>query len=78
MTLVLENGNEISINAPNNNTNNRYVNSLNVNGKTYSKNWLSHKELMQGAVLDFDMTDTPNKNRGTQMADFPYSLSNEE
>jgi predicted alpha-1,2-mannosidase len=78
MTLVLENGKEISINAPNNNTNNRYVNSLNVNGKTYSKNWLSHKELMQGAVLDFDMTDTPNKNRGTQMADFPYSLSNEE
>jgi predicted alpha-1,2-mannosidase len=78
MTLVLENGKEISINAPNNNASNRYVNSLNVNGKPYSKNWLSHKELMQGAVLDFEMSDAPNKNRGTKTEDFPYSLSNEE
>jgi len=77
-TLVLENGNEIKINAPNNSASNRYVNSLNVNGKNYSKNWLSHEELMQGAVLDFDMRDTPNKIRGTQKADFPYSLSNEK
>jgi len=77
-TLVLENGNEIKINAPNNSASNRYVNSLNVNGKNYSKNWLSHEELMQGAVLDFDMRETPNKIRGTQKADFPYSLSNEK
>jgi predicted alpha-1,2-mannosidase len=78
MTLVLENGKEISINAPNNNASNRFVNSLNVNGKPYSKNWLSHKELMQGAVLDFEMSDAPNKNRGTKTEDFPYSLSNEK
>lgn len=77
-TLVLENGKEISINAPKNSASNKYVNALTLNGKTYSKNWLSHKELMQGAVLDFEMTDTPNKTRGTKSEDFPFSLSNEK
>ncbi|MEG3657564.1 GH92 family glycosyl hydrolase [Arenibacter palladensis] len=77
-TLILENGKEISINAPKNSASNKYVNALTLNGKTYSKNWLSHKELMQGAVLDFEMTDTPNKTRGTKSEDFPFSLSNEK
>ncbi len=77
-TLILENGKEISINAPKNSASNKYVNTLTLNGKTYSKNWLSHKELMQGAVLEFEMTDTPNKTRGTKSEDFPFSLSNEK
>ncbi|NNG10229.1 MAG: glycoside hydrolase family 92 protein [Arenibacter sp.] len=76
-TLSLENGKEIVINAPNNSDTNKYVHELKVNGKPYSKNWLSHQELMKGAVLDFEMTQTPNKNRGTNTADFPYSLSTE-
>jgi putative alpha-1,2-mannosidase len=33
---------------------------------------------MQGAVLDFEMTDIPNKKRGTKSEDFPFSLSNEK
>ncbi|WP_142189957.1 GH92 family glycosyl hydrolase [Arenibacter algicola] len=77
-TLRLQNGKEISINAPKNSDTHKYVDELTLNGKTYSKNWLSHKELMQGAVLDFEMSDTPNKNRGTKMEDFPFSLSNEK
>ncbi|MBC8768311.1 glycoside hydrolase family 92 protein [Arenibacter sp. BSSL-BM3] len=77
-TLILENGKEININAPNNSTTNKYVNALTLNGKAYSKNWLSHQELVQGAVLNFDMSDTPNKNRGTKTEDFPFSLSNEK
>tara|TARA_R110000796_G_scaffold24668_5_gene70043 strand:- start:6 stop:2291 length:2286 start_codon:yes stop_codon:yes gene_type:complete len=77
-TLRLQNGKEISINAPKNSDTNKYVDELTLNGKTYSKNWFSHKELMQGAVLDFEMSDTPNKNRGTKMEDFPFSLSNEK
>ena len=77
MTLSLENGKDIVINAPNNSDTNKYVNELKVNGKPYSKNWLSHQELMKGADLHFEMTQTPNKNRGTNTADFPYSLSTE-
>jgi len=77
VTLNLENGNEIIINAPENNEDNRYMESMKVNGKDYTKNWLSHREMMKGMTIDYKMGDTPNKNRGTQDADFPYSLSNE-
>ncbi len=75
VTLRLENGKTVVINAPANSDSKRYVNALKVNGKPYSKNWLSHTGLMQGAVLDFDMSDQPNKQRATAPADAPYSLS---
>jgi len=75
LTLTLENGKQVVINAPTNSAQNRYVQTFTVNGKTYNPNWLSHKALMQGAVINVGMGATPNKNRGTQDKDFPFSLS---
>jgi len=77
-TIHLENGKKIEIKAPENNADNLYVKSLNVNQQPYSKNWLSHQELMKGAVLDFTMDNKPNKERGSQEKDFPYSMSKEQ
>ncbi|HYG38049.1 MAG TPA: GH92 family glycosyl hydrolase [Cytophagales bacterium] len=77
-TVKLENGKSLIINAPNNSAENRYVNAVKVNGQTYSKNWLSHPDLMNGATIDFEMTNQPNKQRGTNEEDFPYSFSREE
>lgn len=78
VTLKLENGKEIVIQAPENSDANRYVKSLQINGKNYSKNWLSHSELQKGAVLNFNMTNQPDKKRGSNPADFPYSFSTEK
>jgi predicted alpha-1,2-mannosidase len=78
VTVNLENGKTITINAPKNSDDNKYVNTLTVDGKPYTNNWLSHKGLLNGAVLDFDMQATPNKDRGTKDADVPYSMSNEK
>lgn len=75
VTATLENGKQLIINAPTNSDQNRYINAMRINGREYSKNWLSHQELQQGAIIDIDMTATPNKQRGTQPADFPYSFS---
>ncbi|WP_419701454.1 GH92 family glycosyl hydrolase [Mucilaginibacter sp. NFX135] len=75
LTLTLENGKQVVINAPANSAQNRYVQTFNVNGKTYTPNWLSHEALMQGAVINVGMGATPNKSRGTQDKDFPFSLS---
>ena len=77
LTLKLENGKELVINAPKNSDENRYIESMKVDGKTYNKNWLSHEELMKGATIDYEMSDTPNKSRGTKKSAYPYSLSNE-
>jgi len=78
VTLNLENGKQIVINAAANSADNKYINSLKYNGKAYGKNWLSHSDLVKGATLDFDMTATPNKTRGISDADFPYSMSTEK
>jgi predicted alpha-1,2-mannosidase len=78
LTINLENGKKIVINAPNNSAANKYVSSLTYNGKTYDNNWLAHASLMQGAVLNFNMSATPNKLRGIKDQDVPYSLSNDK
>ncbi len=77
MTLSLENGNKIEIKAPKNSNENRYVKSLKVNGKPYSKLYLSLSELMKGAKLEFTMDSKPNTSRKISKSDLPYSLSNE-
>ena len=76
--LNLENGKQVIINAPANSADNRYIQSMKVNGKGYDKDYLTHSELLKGATLDFGMSAQPNKNRGTADADFPYSLSTEK
>ena len=76
--IHLENGKKVVINASANNSENRYIKSMKFNKKTYSKNWLSHEALMKGAVIDIEMAANPNKQRGIQKTDFPYSFSNEK
>lgn len=76
--VELGNGKQIEIKAANNSKENRYVADMSVNGNKHSKNYLTHEELMKGARIDFKMSATPVKNRGTNKADFPYSFSNEK
>jgi predicted alpha-1,2-mannosidase len=78
VTINLENGKTVTITAPNNSAANKYVNSLTIDGKPYTNNWVSHKGLLSGAELNFDMIATPNKERGTKDADVPFSMSNEK
>lgn len=75
ITLQLENGNEVVVNAPGNSSETRYIQSMKMNGKTYTKNWFSFEELMKGAVIDIEMAKQPNKQRGIQESDYPYSFS---
>lgn len=75
ITLLLENGKTVLIHAPANNDANRYVRSISFNGKPYGKNWLSHKALMDGATINFEMSPVPNVNRGVTEDAIPYSFS---
>jgi predicted alpha-1,2-mannosidase len=76
ITVTLENGKQVVIKAPKNSAENKYVNSLKLNGKLYENNWLGHFDLMKGATLDFDMVSVPNTKRGVDKKSFPYSFSN--
>jgi predicted alpha-1,2-mannosidase len=78
MTIHLENGRKVEINAPDNASERRFVADIKFNGKAYTKNYFSHQELMKGATIDVTMSETANKKRGVKQADFPYSFSNEK
>ncbi|HMR91951.1 MAG TPA: GH92 family glycosyl hydrolase [Chitinophagaceae bacterium] len=77
ITVTLENGRQLIVQAPDNAKENRYVQSLKVNNKVYTRNWISHFEIMKGLRLDFSMSAAPDTKRGTADTDFPYSLSTE-
>ncbi|MBE7176469.1 MAG: GH92 family glycosyl hydrolase [Mucilaginibacter polytrichastri] len=78
LTLKLENGKTVTISAPKNSAENRYVQNVKLNGKDWNKNWFSHAELQKGATIDVDMSAAPNKSRGTGAESVPYSFSTEK
>ena len=77
-TLHLENGNNLVIDAPDNNNDNIYIESLLFDGTNYTKNYLKHEDILKGGVIKCNMDSQPNLQRGTQPADFPYSFSKEK
>ena len=65
----------ITIKADNNQLDNRYIKEMKVNGKSQTRNFLTHDQLIKGANIQFQMSPVPNKQRGTTEKDVPYSLS---
>lgn len=76
-TLHLENGDHLVIDAANNSPERVFIDSLYVNGKEYTKNYLKHDDLLNGGVLKFRMSDRMNTKRGIAPEEYPYSFSNE-
>lgn len=75
MKIHLENGKTIVIEAKNNSINNPYIQSATLNGKSFNRNWITHTELTNGAVIKYEMSNKPNKDRGTSINDRPFSLT---
>ncbi|TSJ47936.1 GH92 family glycosyl hydrolase [Fluviicola chungangensis] len=76
--IHLSQGKQVVLNAPQNSVQNKYISSVKMNSKDYSKLFLKHSELLRGAVLDFDMSPTPALDRKLDDGDFPYSFSREK
>lgn len=77
MTLHLENGKTMTITAQNCNQDNKYIQSLSINGTPSTKNFFTHEQLMQGGNIHYVMGSTPNKQRGISDSDAPYSFTKE-
>ena len=75
ITLNLENGKQFTISAPNNNEKNIYIKDVQLNGDNLSKNWIDINTILDGGNLHFIMDEKPNKERGTNPEDAPYSFS---
>ena len=66
--IHLENGKTFNVKALNNNSKNIYIQSVTLNGKAINKNYITHKEIMNGGVLVFTMGKSPNTNNNNAMA----------
>ncbi|ACT95943.1 GH92 family glycosyl hydrolase [Dyadobacter fermentans] len=53
----------------------RYIQSATLNGKPFTRTYLTHGELLKGGSLVLQMAEEPNKQWGAQATDRPFSLS---
>lgn len=52
-----------------------YIQSMRLNGKPYTKNFLRHDELLRGMHMELQLSSHPNTRRGIRPTDLPYSFS---
>ena len=68
-------GKEFIIEARNNSSENRYIQSASLNGNILNKPWFYHDELVKGGKLVLEMGPEPNKSWGNELENAPPSLS---
>jgi predicted alpha-1,2-mannosidase len=73
--LHLENGKNLEIKAEGLSDKNCYVKSVTLNGKKLERLYITHAELMEGGVLEYEMSSKPSKKRGLRPEEKPYSLT---
>ena len=69
--IHLKNGRDFVISAPNASRDNKYVQSIRLNGKPLNQVWFRHSDIASGGKLDIVMSNTPNRSLGTDPATFP-------
>lgn len=71
--INLENGKQFSVIAKDVSKENIYIQSAELNGKTYAKSYLKHEAIMKGGKIIFQMGSEPNKDWGVKEEDIPSS-----
>ncbi len=74
ITLRLPDNKSFSINVRNNSAKNRYIKTMTLNGKPYTRSYIRHQDLLNGGTLTIDMSDKPSSTWGTAPADRPKSI----
>src|SRR5690606_4607255 len=65
LTLKTEKNNSFTVYAKNNSPENVYIQKASLNGQPFNRIWISHEEIIDGGVLEFEMGPEPNKKWGT-------------
>ncbi|QIA08668.1 GH92 family glycosyl hydrolase [Draconibacterium halophilum] len=63
-SIELANDKTFQITAKDLSKTNIYIDSVTLNGKTYTKSYITHSDLLKGGILEFTMTAEPNKDFG--------------
>ena len=70
-TIHLKNGKDFIILAHNNSHDNKYVQSIRLNGRQLNQVWFRHGEIATGGTLELVMGDVPNTSIGSEASEFP-------
>lgn len=76
VTFQLANDKTLEIRVLRNSPTNKYVQSVQFNGKAHNKSYFMHKNLVKGGEIIFTMGPEPNKNWGTDKSWWPASFVN--
>ncbi len=68
-------GGTFTIRTINNSKENRYVQSVRLNGRQLDQLWFYHKDLVKGGVLELEMGPEPNVELGSKPENRPPSMS---
>ena len=74
ISIKVANGKHLTIKAKNNSNKNIYIQSATLNGKPYTKSYITHADLMKGGTLEFQMGDHPNVKYGANAGDMPSGV----
>ena len=69
--INLPNGKAFTINAPNCNEKNKYIQKASLNGKNLDGPWFTHDVLVNGGTLELEMGSHPNKAWGASEENVP-------
>ncbi|AHJ98434.1 GH92 family glycosyl hydrolase [Hymenobacter swuensis] len=72
--IQLAAGKTLAIEAKNNSAANKYIQSVTLNGRAYSRSYITHQQLLQGGKLTFEMGPRPSASWGVAPADRPKSV----
>lgn len=72
-TIHLRNGKDFVIVAHHTSHDNKYIQSIRLNGKPLEQVWFRHADIANGGALELTMGDTPNTALGAAAASFPPS-----
>ncbi|PIF02270.1 MAG: sugar hydrolase [Draconibacterium sp.] len=72
--IALPEGKSFKIIAEDNSRENKYIQSASLNGKTYEKTFITHKDIMNGGELKLKMGSEPNREFGAAPENRPQSI----
>lgn len=73
--MKVRGGKTFTVEAPNNNKENIYIQKVYLNGKPYNKSYIMYDDIINGSTLKFVMGKKPNKNFGKAPANRPVALN---
>jgi putative alpha-1,2-mannosidase len=72
--LQLGGGKQLEIVAHRGAPSDQYIQSVIFNGKPYTHSWFNHRDIVNGAKIEFLMGSQPNLEFGTKAEDIPPSF----